>query len=335
MGRGARARIEVEEMQLNNEERSFGVCGMGGMRGRREGVRVPGSESGLGRTREKRAGRGPTLLALGLLFAVISVVGSAQAQEEGHFDVLLFDDGAGNLRAGAIDVDDLIPELGNVAIEGELFGDTSLATPTFQGEDPGFFSVSDTNAGLLGGLNTNLPGNAQVTVDFLVEPTLNISLAFWDDAAGSFGATPAGEGLTLTKGASFFGTLAGTTEILGVAIGTTSATGFLDDHPDYDLGAATPGVYLAFGQANVEGLEGPSNPFWLIFGTLDVCEETASCSAIQEAFNEGIEEQIESAIDYVNTALVPEPSTALLMSLGLMGLSHSARRARQREIQAA
>ena len=333
MGRGARARAEVEEMNVNsNEERSFGVCGM---RGRRGSVRVEGAESGLGRTQEKRAGRSRTLLALGVLFGVLSVVGSAQAQEEGHFDVLLFDDGAGNLRAGAIDVDDLIPELGNVAIEGELFGDTSLATPTFQGEDPGFFSVSDTNAGLLGGVNTNLPGNAQVAVDFLVEPTLNISLAFWDDTAGSFGATPAGEGLTLTKGASFFGTLAGTTEVLDVAIGTTSATGFLDDHPDYDLGAATPGVYLAFGEASVEGLAGPSNPFWLVFGTLDVCEETASCSAIQEAFNEGIEEQIESAIDYVNTALVPEPSTAMLMALGLMGLSHSARRARQREIEAA
>jgi len=283
---------------------------------------------------EKAARRRPRTRALSswmAVFGVFVLIPTAQADEEGHFDVLLFDDGAGRARVGAVDVDDLTPELGNVVVEGELFGDTSGATPTFQGEDPGFFSFSNTNAGLLGGPNTNLPANAAVSVDFLVEPTLNISLAAWDDTAGSFGATPAGVGLTLTKGASFFGTLGGTNEILDVAIGTTSATGFLDDHPDYDLGAAPAGVYLAFGQANVEGLEGPSNPFWLVFGTLDICEETDSCSALQESFNAGVEEQIERAIDYANTALVPEPSTALLMSLGLMGLGYSARRSRERE----
>lgn len=264
-----------------------------------------------------------------LLTSAIWAPGLAIGQEEPHFDVLLFDDGAGNLRAGAIDVDTLTPELGTVAIEGELLGDTNSATPTFQGEDPGFFGVSDANVGTLGGLNDNLPGGAAVTVDFLVEPTLNISLAYWDDGLGQFGATPNGETLTLTKGASFFGSIGGTSEVLGVAIGTSSiATGFLDDHPDYDLGAGTEGVYLAYGQANVAGLDGPSNPFWIVFGTLDVCEETDSCSALQEMFNEGIEEQIEAGISYVNTTLVPEPGTALLMGLGLMGLNQAGRRRR-------
>ncbi|MHA7839796.1 MAG: PEP-CTERM sorting domain-containing protein [bacterium] len=307
-------------------------------RGAGDEAKDEGREESDGRTRATEGGRMTALGGVGvgraiawMSLAVAVMAGGTGAAYASGVDVLLYDDGSGNLRAGAIDKDELLPALNTFVVEGELFGDTSLATPAFQGDEPGFFSVSDANAGVLGGLNTNLPGGAGVSLDFLVEPTLNISLSYWDDGLGQFGATPNGETMTLTKGASFFGTLGGASEVLGAAIGTTGIDGFIDDHPDFDLGTATPGVYLTYGQANVDGLDGPSNPFWLVFGTLDVCEQTESCTALQEAFNAGIEGQIEAGIAYVNTVLVPEPSTALLMSLGLMGLGHSARRSRRGE----
>lgn len=277
-------------------------------------------------SRVRRSGSAWLAIGAGIVgWGGIVAIASAAAAQEAHYDILLYGDETGGLRAGAIDVDELAPELDRRVVEGELFGDTILgAPPTFTGADPGFFSVSDANQGVLGGGNTNLPGLADVTIDFLVEPTLNISLAFWNGS--SFGATPNGETLSISKGATAYGALGGTSSVLGVGLGATSATGFIDDHPDFDLGAATPGVYLAYGRANVAGFDSPSNPFWIVFGTLDLCAETASCSALQDQFNLEIEEQIEAAMAYTNATLVPEPSTALLMALGLAGLNRVGRR---------
>ena len=274
-------------------------------------------------------------LAAGVVVALATLLmaGGAQAQEE-HFDVLLFDDGSGNLGAAGVDVDTSLPDFGVFAIEGELFGD-STGPSTYSGDEPGFFGFGDVDAGLLAP-GDNLPGGAAVSADFLVEPTLGLSLSYWDDVSGTFGATPNNERLTLSDGvATVFGSAFDTTEVTGVAIGTTGADGFIDDHPVYTIegstsgSAATTGVYLAYGVANVAGLSGPSNPFWFILGTLDGCEETLSCTPGQEAFNEGIELQIESAIDYVNANLVPEPSTAWLLAGGLLlAASRSQRRER-------
>ena len=274
--------------------------------------------------RRRQAPRATRVLGIVAAIGLVALSAATAGAQEARFDVLLYGDGTGALRAGAIDVDELVPQLDDVVLEGELFGNTLLGSPTFSGSDPGFFSVSSANAGVLGSGNSNLPGGANVTIDFLVEPTLNISLAYWNGTA--FGATPNGETLTIATGATIFGSLGGSSSVLGVDLGSTSATGFFDDHPDYDLGAATPGVYLAYGRANVAGFAAPSNPFWIVFGTLDLCEETQSCSELQELFNFEIEEQIEAAIGYVNATLVPEPSTALLMALGLAGLNRVGRR---------
>jgi len=273
---------------------------------------------------------GLTLVALITVSALITP-GLAVAQEEHaheHLDVLLYDDGGGNVRAGAIDVTDTLPDLEHNVFELEAHGDSSLGAgvATYQTATPGFYSLNDAQAGVLGGSNDNLPGGAAVTIDFRVEPTVGLSLSYWDDGLGLFGATPNNENLNIIAGISPQGALAGSNEVLGAAVGTTSSTtGFLDQHFDFDFGTATPGVYLAYAEANVAGLAGPSNPFWFLFATIDDCEETASCSAAQESFNTLYTEQLEAGHTFVSATLVPEPGTAILFGLGLAGLSRAAR----------
>ncbi len=267
--------------------------------------------------------------------AALIAAGSAQASG-GHFDVLLYDDGLGNVVAAGVDVDTTTPE-DEVVFEGELFGD-STGPSNYSGDEPGFFSFA--NTAIPGGIPATLPGNAAVTADFLVEPTVGLSLSYWTGTG--FGATPNNETLTFWDGVgTVYGEAFGTNTVIGVAVGTTGADGGMDDHPVYSLddavpspGApadigATPGVYLAYGVANVAGLNGPSNPFWFVLGTLDGCEEFNNCSTAQEDFNEDIETDIGLAIAYVESNLVPEPSTAWLMAGGLLLASRGARR-RQR-----
>ena len=275
----------------------------------------------------RRRRRTPKVMAACAAAAtVVAAALPAGAQE--HFDVLLYEDSSGELAAGAVDVDTAEVNLINV-LEGELLGDTTAVTPTFVGEDPGFFSFSDTAVSgpppnwPLGA--DNLLGSAAVTLDFLVEPTLGRSLSYWD---GSMWVAPGvSDNILIDSLLDPGGTIdGGISEVLDLALADTNPSGSLDAHPDYTLSTGSPtGVYLAYGQAEVAGYGSPSNPFWIVFGTLDECEETETCDPGQEAFNEAIELQIEDAIDYT-FSIVPEPSTGLLLALGILGLGRAGSR---------
>ena len=53
-----------------------------------------------------------------------------------------------------------------------------------------------------------------------------------------------------------------------------------------------------------------------------------SSTTSAEFFNEEYEHQMEEAVAYVESTLVPEPGTGMLFGLGLMGLARGSRRPR-------
>ena len=103
-------------------------------------------EKGIGEmnmgTRESGGARRSGWMGVALCLSMaLGLAGPAVAQE--HFDVLLYEDAGGNLASGAVDVDTAGVEPDTRVLEGELLGDTLSGTPTFAGEDPGFFSFGD------------------------------------------------------------------------------------------------------------------------------------------------------------------------------------------------
>ena len=250
------------------------------------------------------------------------IAGAPQAQPlpDPFEAVLLYTDTAGNLLTGSLAWEIVFGggpnpsdgvQLGAVAFEARL--EPSLTPGAYIGERPDYWSIPPAGvAAVLGpGLDT-LPGDADVTLDFLVEPSLGLSLAYWDDAAGQFVTTPNGETMRIggdgqtIEDDGIRGPLGPTNELLGIDIGPTYPSGHLyQDHEYYlDPGTApdvTPGVYLVHVRANVVGVSAPSNPYWIALGTFDDCG--SSCTPVQDAFNADIEQQLDAALHYVNTVL--------------------------------
>ncbi len=258
-----------------------------------------------------------SLVAFTSAALVVATGAWADEEEEGHNDVLVFQDG-GKVQIGGIDVDCFsgVGEPGcdpngttEMAFESEL--EATMGTPIVGvADEPGFFAIPDGGQAALP-FGTILPSNAEHSVDFVLAPNSPVagaSILFWDGTgAVSWSAVPNGEYFDIIGNGGSGGILDGTSVLTSVELDPTSGIGFFDTHPDYllngDGGTDDPtiGFYAIFGQTNIEGLE--SSDVW------------------GNVFDFGVEDEEahEAAVESI-AALVPEPTTALLVGLGLIGL---------------
>ena len=269
------------------------------------------------------------ILLWSVAVAALLLVGAGSAQAQ-HVDAIVYDQD-GNLTIGGLDFDNVVFVEGQVIFEGELgdpnaeIGEVS-ADGQFRGDEPGFNSVSD--AAVTGGLlplgADNLPGGTAVTMDLLLGVG-GRSISFWDGTgAVSWSATPDSEVLEIDS-TTFGGGVSvvdGSAAETGIVIGTTAADGLLHNHIEFGIlgdGTATPdavteGIYLVEAQLNATGYSDPTDPFFIIFATLTELNE------------EDLEASIELAEAWVESNLVPEPGSLMLIVSGLLGMATFGRR---------
>lgn len=177
---------------------------------------------------------------------------------------------------------------------GAEFGEDDPGQP-FMTEDPGFLSEDGA-----------FPGGAGRFVGF---NTL-AGLTYW--TGSGFAGVPASESLHITKGSQSL--VLGTAPAAGFNFAVIDAGNGLHEHLTFELLGSdgnpvpgdgiepTPGVYLLEMNltTTMPGV-GDSLPFWIAFNS----------------GGEDFEEQHDAAIDWVQTNLVPEPVTGMLLAMGI------------------
>ena len=241
------------------------------------------------------------------LAASLCLTASAQAEEiHGHFDVVPYADG-GKLLTGGRD-DSTLATVTELRVFGYEFGEEP-SDPYFIG-DPGF-----NNGAFAIGVFPNdglLPTGQTLRFDLIT------NLEYWDGTGGvNFAAAPADVELGLIRGS--FSTYVSGTGATGTApsIGSTGASGRMHVHLSSELrfeGSSDPtapnapdGLYLIGMTLNLDGLT-DSDPIYFVY-------------------NNGLDEELhELGMEWVETNLVPEPQTWLMMGTALVGLVAMGRR---------
>lgn len=247
-----------------------------------------------------------TMHTLTAVLVLSAAAGPTLAQ---HADALLAVDPDGKLVTGQYDFDTgSVLNVGTRVYEGEFEGFGNIWTI----DEPGFNAISNTSSGLPSGYTT-LPGSTAITFGanaFAIGSTTS-NLWHWDGSGSvSFAAVTSPTQLEISKApaAAFSAILDGSSSgVTGFAIDTTTADGFLHKHIDFTV-------------SNTDATA-PDTGFYLWSLTLDV----GSLSTDPVYFVHGLgiddEEAHEAAIGFVETTLVPEPSSAaFLAGAGLLGL---------------
>jgi hypothetical protein len=182
---------------------------------------------------------------------------------------------------------------GTISDFGErVFGsDMFISGSNWFADEPGIFIAEG-----------SLPDNTQVSF------TLTQSLMFWD-GTGAVNFTQSADAMSLGFGPASVSTTFDNNPVSGFAINfDADQVGGFDEHLDYIIdGSASSGIYLL---ANTFSLSG-----------------AADSDIIFTVFNAGLDEDIhDSAIDYVESVLVPAPGAASVLLLSGFGVISRRRR---------
>ncbi len=241
------------------------------------------------------------------LAASLFLVPHVQADEEhAHFDVAPYADGGKIMTGGYSDA------TGDYATEWRVYGFEfgEDANDPYYILDPGF-----NNGSWAAGI---FPNDGVLPISQSLRFNLITNLEYWDGSGVvSFGAAPTDVDLRLIRG-NFSISVSGSGATGSVpSIGTTDGNGRLHTHLNSELrfqGSSNPldpsapeGLYLVGLTLSLNGLE-DSDPIYFVY-------------------NNGLDEELhELGMEWVETNLVPEPQTWLMMGTALVGLMAVGRR---------
>ena len=245
------------------------------------------------------------LLTATLMFAA---TGATMAHEGG--DIMPYDNGNGGLSFGRYDFDGgsgVVLDAGPIDIvEGELEASWET-TGSPGGDEPGW--ATDGSAALdPDGVNFPFPANTALNISANVLPVLGGNAAYWDGTGPVSFSTTMPNGIEVEDGFNSFlldgsGTAPAGTVSPWISDGDGEGHGHLEFVLDAPDATAATGVYLISLSASAGSLD--SDPLYFIFGY-----------AGSDFTDPQIEEAIEAAEGYVETTIIPEPTSAALLALG-------------------